>query len=715
MSETDRAGATATPSTTVTQAGTKAPLKPSGLRGRVLESLVALATSTVVGQGANTVATLLLAGILAPAEFGAISIATLIVTAATVARNAFVFQTLMHRADRVRESADQIVVLAITIGSALCLAAWLGAPQVAVFFHAPKSADVLRLIALAFLIDSIGAVPDTLFEKELQFRRKMWLEVAKPVVVAVVSVALAALGAGPIAVGWGQLSGFTVWTVGLYVRSDYRPRPRWDPRLMRELLGYGRYVLAGSLLVFFFTNLDNASVARLLGPRALGYYAFVFVLAYFPANVITGGVTASIALPVFSKLQAQREALGASVLATLRYVGLYAAPMCVGIMVLGPSVLHAAYGHKWVPAYTALQILSVYGLAHSYFLIIRNLCNGTGRARVFWRISGLQLVAILPLLVWAPATYGISGTAGLFTASKVVATLIALAYAVSYTRIPARGLLRIILMPLVLSALAAVVALLAGYVVTAVVGGKQWFTILIELTVFGVMYALACLAADPKLFAEVGGLLAKGAGRKGKREVAAPEAPSEPAWLYRPVSPSQPMWLYEPLADEIIIVIESEDAAGSDDLLLAQARVAGRSGYDDAAPGAEKLSDTDKKRAVLWAAAHGNRAAPGAPGNGNGSGGMLAEPGRANGNSTVPDEAASVNGNGRVHAGDVEREELADVDGDARALVADGHVDDGLGADDAKAWLTGNGAVAVAEHTTHASTSTSAPGRETSR
>jgi O-antigen/teichoic acid export membrane protein len=65
-------------------------------------------------------------------------------------------------------------------------------------------------------------------------------------------------------------------------------------------------VLAGSVLVFLFANLDNGSIGRLVGAHALGYYAFAFLLAYLPAPTITGGVVSNVLLPLYAKLQGQR-------------------------------------------------------------------------------------------------------------------------------------------------------------------------------------------------------------------------------------------------------------------------------------------------------------------------------------------------------------------------------------------------------------------------
>lgn len=482
------------------------------LRSRVIESLLALLTSTGGGQLATLLATLALARLLAPADFGAISVASLVISTFTLLRNTFIYQTLIHRSERVREAADQMLILAVVSGAVLCIASVLGANEVAHFFRAPASAGVLRLVALAYFVDSCSTVPDTLLEKELLFRRKMWLELARPVLVAVVSVLLALLGLGALSVGWGDLSGYTVWTIGIYLLSDYRRLPRWNARLARELLEYGRYVFAGALMAFCFANLDNGSVARLLGARALGYYAFAFQLTYMPALVMTGGIVASVLMPFAAKLQEHPEAQGRAMLHTLRYVTYYAAPISVGTAVFGPLALRAVYGHKWEPALVPLQILSLYGFAQSYFIVVRTLCNGLGRARSFWRISGLQLLIVAPLVVPVALHLGIVGASVLFTMAKVVATGVGLWYVCSFTAVRWRQLLHPIVLPLALALAAAIGADLAGSLWGRHLPYARISLVLFDGLLFVAAYLCLCLVCDSDLRRAVRKVI-PGAGR----------------------------------------------------------------------------------------------------------------------------------------------------------------------------------------------------------
>jgi O-antigen/teichoic acid export membrane protein len=309
--------------------------------------------------------------------------------------------------------------------------------------------------------------------------------------------------------------GYGVWTLGIMRLTRYLPRLRWNPALMRDLLNYGRYVFAGAVLVFLYANLDNASIGRLLGARALGYYAFAFQLAYLPALLITGGVVSSVLMPLFAKLQTQHDAQAGALLSALRYVTYYAAPIAVATIVLGPYALHAVYGKKWAPMFTALQILAVYGFFHSYFIVVRALCNGLGRAKAFSWITGLQLAIVVPLLVPATLRFGIIGTSLLFTLAKVACVLVGALYAAHFTGLAWRRIVAPVGFPVLFSVAAGGLASLTR-LLPLQHGRQALMGVALSIVVFLVAYVALCLWWDPALPAEVMRLAARRTDRRSR-------------------------------------------------------------------------------------------------------------------------------------------------------------------------------------------------------
>jgi len=398
------------------------------LRRSVVESLIFLTITTLVGRGSQIVATLVLTKILSVSDFGVVNIVGIIITSFMLVRTSFFFQTLMHRQTHVRESADVAFWGAVISGFGLWMLAIVTAPAIAGFFRSPLVGPVLGISALAFFISSIGLVPDTLFEKELQFRRKSLAEAAQPLIYSVVAVGLALARFGVYSFVWAEVVSSAVWAVWIFAISPYRPSFTINWKVCRELLSYGRFVFGAAVVGLIFNNIDNASVARFLGAQALGFYALAFVFANFAAVNLTGLIVSSVVLPVFSKLQNDIEAQRRALDSTLRYVGLYTAPFTIGLIVLAPVFMHALYGHKWDGAIAPLQILAIYGWAGSYGTVLGSMCNGLGKARAMAWITYFRLVLVLPLIYWAPAHFFVAGTAWNFTIAKVVGTLISLIY-----------------------------------------------------------------------------------------------------------------------------------------------------------------------------------------------------------------------------------------------------------------------------------------------
>jgi len=473
--------------------------KDGPLRGGVIESLVFLTITTLVGRSAAIISTLILAKILSPSDFGVVSIVQLIISSFLLVRLSFFFQTLMHRKTEVREAADVTYWASWVSGLVLCLLTFVAAPAVGGFFNNPLIVPVLRLAGLAFFVSSVGQVQDTLFEKELQFRRKSLAEASQPIINAVCAVGMALVGFGVFSIAWADVISSGIWAIWISLISPYRPSLKINWRVFRELVGYGRYVFAGAVVWLIFNNLDNASIGRILGAKALGYYAFAYTFANFASIYITGMIVSSVLLPVFSKLQddvpAQRQALDN----TLRYVGLYTAPFTIGLIVLAGPFVHALYGNKWDDAVLPLQILALYGLANSYGTIVKSVCNGVGKAKAFAWLSYLQLGLTLPMIYWAPVHFGLAGTAWNFTAAKILSTIVAMLYALRLVK-ASPGLVAWRIVQPLLVALCAGAGVLVFQWLTPGVDARAAFCL--EAAVYVAIFAAVYVVIDPNLFVE---------------------------------------------------------------------------------------------------------------------------------------------------------------------------------------------------------------------
>src|SRR5439155_26863166 len=105
----------------------------------------------------------------------------------------------------------------------LSAAGILAAPAIADFFGRPDVAPMVRVLSAVLLVGAARQVPDALLRRDLRFQRRLATEVSRTMVQGVVSIALAAAGAGPWAIVWGYLAGSVACTATAWAVLAYRP------------------------------------------------------------------------------------------------------------------------------------------------------------------------------------------------------------------------------------------------------------------------------------------------------------------------------------------------------------------------------------------------------------------------------------------------------------------------------------------------------------
>jgi PST family polysaccharide transporter len=239
-------------------------------------------------------------------------------------------------------------------------------------------------------------------------------ELARTLVQGVVSIALAATGAGAWAIVWGYVAGGVAGTVAAWVLSDYRPgrgvlRPP-VPSLARRLLRYGVPVAGQALFAALIFDVDFVIVGRVLGGEALGIYTIAFRL---PQVAIIGvfAVLSTVAFPMFSRARADPIRLRRGYLTSIRLQSAYGVGAGVGLFMIAPMVVPVVFGPQWVAAIVPLEALALYASARSLGAGAVDVYKGIGRPGLGLLVALLRLAVLVPALLLAARHGGIDAVA----------------------------------------------------------------------------------------------------------------------------------------------------------------------------------------------------------------------------------------------------------------------------------------------------------------
>jgi lipopolysaccharide exporter len=367
--------------------------------------------SYLVGRGLTFAATVVLARLLVPGEFGLVGLALAFLTFAESAADLGIAQALVYF-PRDRRRSDEALALCLLSSLALVVTGVLTAPLVADFFNKPAVAPMFRVLSLSLLITALRQVPDALLRRELSFRRRAMAEASRALGQGVVSIALALAGLGAWAIVWGYLAGNLTWCVAAWALAGYRPgRGVW--RLTRAMSGpllrYGAPAAGQGLLAALIFDVDYVVVGHFLGAQALGLYTLAFrVPQMLVINVFM--LISAVAFPIFSHARHDPERLRSGYLASLRLEAAYGVGVGVALTAAAPMLVPVLFGPHWEASVAPLQALGLYATFRALGFGAVDVYKAIGRPGLAASVSLARLIVLIPTLV-AATRFGIEGVA----------------------------------------------------------------------------------------------------------------------------------------------------------------------------------------------------------------------------------------------------------------------------------------------------------------
>lgn len=366
----------------------------------------------------------LLARMLSPQDFGVVAMANLLLAFVGPFHDSGLQPAFIARKDAIRESAATIAWSTPITGLGVCVVAVLAAPLAGWLFAQRDVVPVMRVLALTFVLNGLSVAPLAVISKEMAFRSRALVAITGAIVEGASGISLALGGAGYWSLVGAQLARTTVTAVAAWWLAPWKPFGRFAWKRFREMARFGRHMVAGNLLGFLGSYLDNIVVGRWLGAEALGLYGSAFRWGRLPPDALSTTVN-QVVFPSYVVLRDAPGQLKAAYLRVLRTVSTLALPASLGLLVTAPVLVGTLYPPRWAGMIAPLQIFAVFGLVNAIVATTGDVFKAVNRPA--W-IPGLAVVhfPVLILLLWLLTPYGPAGAATALLLAAVASGTVAL-------------------------------------------------------------------------------------------------------------------------------------------------------------------------------------------------------------------------------------------------------------------------------------------------
>lgn len=316
--------------------------------------------SLIIQALSKGVVVVALTRLLDPSDFGLLGIALIFTSLAERFGSVGVGPSVVQVEGLSRDDRRTAEVLSVLSGVVVTGVLWVLAPFIAAFFRQPQVELILQVMALGFVLDGFGVVPESILQRQLLFRVLMVIEnVAYVCGQLLVATCLAWSGYGVWALVVGNLSFRLIKLCGVVLYAPVGPGGGvFSFTSAKALIDRGIGFSLGRILNFFSLQGDNFVVGRVLGADALGMYTRAYQLMSLPAMYV-GQVFDRVLFPAVAREQGNAVRVRQSLLGSLELVAFISLPTAVVMFICAEEVIVTLFGKRWLHIVPVVSVLSL--------------------------------------------------------------------------------------------------------------------------------------------------------------------------------------------------------------------------------------------------------------------------------------------------------------------------------------------------------------------
>jgi O-antigen/teichoic acid export membrane protein len=327
--------------------------EPSWKGGDLRRTAVRGAGVTVFSQAVvfltQTAATVVLARLLAPGDFGLVAmVTTFSLLLMNFGTNGY-SEAVIQREHVDHALASNLFWINIGAGVVLTLIFAAAGPLLSKFYADPRVAQVTVAMAVTILISQTSVVHLALLKRALRFSVTSLIDVVSNTISVVGSILLARAGWGYWALVGGLIARPLVQALGAFCLCTWIPGMPRRGAETGSVVRFAAHVYGRFSFNYLTRNTDNLLVGWRFGSVPLGLYKKAYDLFLLPANQLLTPV-ADVVLSTLSRLKsgsAEYKRYFLNGLSVLAFVGMGSGAL---LTLCGRDLIRIVLGPKWGPA-----------------------------------------------------------------------------------------------------------------------------------------------------------------------------------------------------------------------------------------------------------------------------------------------------------------------------------------------------------------------------
>lgn len=368
-------------------------------------SLLISFSQSYVNLALQFVSSIIIARLLTPHELGIFSVAMVLIALVNTLRDFGIVNYIIQEPDLNERRIRAATGVTLVAGWSIALFVFLMAGLAADFYRQSGVADVMRILAINFLLLPFGSISMAYMRREMMLERIAFIRVVAAVTQSGLAIALAWLGWSYLSMAWSA-----VITTLLQIAMIYALRPKKLSTIpsfheMTHVLRFSTLSVVSDIIRTADKGAPDATLGRLMGMAEVAFFSRAYGLVDIFNRVILESIS-YVALPHFSSKVRAGEDITLIYLRSITLLTGLSWPFFVWLAAAAPSVVPLLYGDQWHASVPLVQMLCLGEILLAPFQLLDQLLIAQGRLKLeIVRLVIMLAVRLLPFLLLPP--YGL--------------------------------------------------------------------------------------------------------------------------------------------------------------------------------------------------------------------------------------------------------------------------------------------------------------------
>lgn len=341
---------------------------------------------------------IILARLLSPSEFGLIGMITIFITLAeSLASGGFV-QALIRKNNCNSADYNTAFLFNIIVASTFYFVLLVIAPLIAGFYNQPSLTQIIRILCITIVIDSLSFVQRAKLLKKIDFKIFARISIISQTLSGIFGIVLAFKGFGVWSLVIKMISSRVFEGFQLWLFNKWLPTLTFNKESFKELFSFGSRLLISNTLERVSKNIYLLVIGKLFQASELGFYT----RANQFKNLIseqTLTIVQRVTLPVLAKIQDDDTKLKIVFEKLLKMVSFLTFPIIIFLIIASKSMILSLIGEKWMKSVLYLQLIAGSAFFYPIGELNINILQVKGRSDLILKMQYIKKLFILPVII----------------------------------------------------------------------------------------------------------------------------------------------------------------------------------------------------------------------------------------------------------------------------------------------------------------------------